>query len=193
MEGMQLAIWLANLAQFANRHFYFLAAGLISATVILLASDYWQHWIAAILSVAGIEKLGREIGETAFNLGFVATLYYGVRDIFVIARRMKLRIPVWLDSLVKYWITVLRLGHPFLGSLVFSVVLVHGYVMWRIWDGGNFNFAIETGLTAASILLLVAVTGLCIRWMPKMLKLRFVHRLVGILFVLFFVLHRMVN
>ena len=161
--------------------------------ILLLGSDYWLHWIEAILSFAWIETVGKKIGKTAFYLGFVATLYYGVRDVFATARRMKLQIPAWLDSLAKYWIMVLRLGHPFLGSLVFSIVLLHGYVMWRIWAGGNFNFAVETGLTAATILLLVAMTGLFIRWMPKILKLRLVHRLVGILFVLFFVLHRMVN
>ncbi len=139
-----------------------------------------------------IGKLGESIGKAAFFLGFVATLYYGVRDVFVTLRKMHAPMPVWLDSIVKYWITVLRLMHPLLGVLVFSVVLLHGYVIWQIWAAGNFNYAVDTGLMAAAILVMVAVSGLFVRWMPKLTKLRYVHRLVGILFVLSFVIHRFV-
>lgn len=101
-------------------------------------------------------------------------------------------VPVWLDGWAKYWISLLRLAHPLLGVIVFSVVVLHGYVMWQIWAGGNFSFAVETGLMAATILSIVATSGLLIRSMPKLAKLRYVHRLVGMLFVLSFVIHRIV-
>ena len=188
-----LTRWLDDTAKFLHRRFFLLGPAILSLGILMVLTDSWLHWIAAMIPSARIENLGRIIGKAAFYLGFVATLYYGVRDIFVTARRMKLMIPDWLDFQAKYWITVLRLAHPFLGTLVFSVVLLHGYVMWKVWAGGNFTFAVETGQLAAAILVLVAISGLFIRWMPKMMKLRHVHRLVGISFLLAFVLHRITN
>ncbi|HWR28664.1 MAG TPA: hypothetical protein VN631_02420 [Negativicutes bacterium] len=187
-----MAAWLGNLAKAAHQKFYVLALVLVLAVTALVMSDQSAHWIERIIPFERIGKVGESIGETAFFLGFVATLYYGVRDAFVTARKMHAPIPAWLDSLAKYWITVLRLAHPLLGVLVFSVVLLHGYVMWQIWAAGNFSFAVETGLTAAAIMVMVALSGLFIRWMPKLTKLRYVHRLVGILFVLSFIVHRIV-
>lgn len=187
-----MAVWLENLAKSVHRNFYALAAALVLTVVALVAGDQQIQWIEGFIPFERIGKLGESIGKAAFVLGFVATLYYGVRDSFVTARKMHAPIPPWLDSLVKYWITVLRLAHPLLGVLVFSVVLLHGYVMWRIWAAGNFSFAVETGLVAAAVLIVVTLSGLFIRWMPKLTKLRYVHRLVGIVFVLSFVVHRIV-
>ncbi len=187
-----MAAWLENFAKATHNRFFYLAPSLLLAAVAVVLSDHQLQWIEKLIPFERIGKLGESIGKTAFLLGFAATLYYGVRDAFVTARKLQVRIPVWLDSPVKYWITVLRLAHPLMGVLVFSTVLLHGYVMWRIWAGGNFSFAVETGLMAAAILVMVAMSGLCIRWMPKQGKLRYVHRLVGILFVLSFIIHRIV-
>lgn len=187
-----MALWLENLATNANQKFHVFASLLILAVVTMILSDQFSHWIEALVPFDRIGNLGEGIGKAAFLLGFVATLYYGVRDSFVMVRKMQIPIPARVDSGVKYWITVLRLGHPLLGVLVFSVVLLHGYIMWRIWAAGHFSFAVETGLMAAALMLVVAVSGLYVRWMPKLTKLRYVHRLVGILFVLSFVIHRIV-
>ncbi len=187
-----MALWLENLAKNAHQKFHVFASILILAVVAMILSDQLSHWIEALVPFERIGKLGESIGKAAFLLGFVATLYYGVRDSFVMVRKMQIPIPARVDSGVKYWITVLRLGHPLLGVVVFSVVLLHGYVMWWIWAAGNFSFAVETGLMAAALMLVVAASGLYVRWMPKMTKLRYVHRLVGILFVLSFVIHRIV-
>ena len=187
-----MAIWLENLAKTLHQKFHVFASILVLTAVTLLLSDILSHWIESMISFERIGKFGDSVGKTAFMLGFVATLYYGVRDSFVTARKMHVPISAKVDSFVKYWITVLRLAHPLLGVLVFSVVLLHGYIMWRIWAGGHFNFEVETGLMAAAILVVVAVSGLFVRWMPKLTKLRYVHRLVGLLFVLSFVIHKIV-
>jgi hypothetical protein len=187
-----LAAWLENLAKATHQRFYFLAPIFILAVVTVVLSDQRLHWIEGLLPFERIGKLGESVGKIAFSLGFVATLYYGVRDVFVTLRKMNAPIPAWLDSKVKFWITVLRLAHPLLGVLVFSVVLLHGYIIWQIWAAGNYNYAVDTGLMAAAILVMVAVSGLFVRWLPKFTKLRYVHRLVGILFVLSFVIHRIV-
>jgi len=190
-----MALWLENLAKNAHLKFHVFASLLILAVVTLILSNQLSHWIETLVPLERIGKLGEGIGKSAFLLGFVATLYYGVRDSFVTVRKMQIPIPARVDSVVKYWITVLRLAHPLLGVVVFSVVVLHGYVMWWIWAAGNFSFAIETGLMAAALMLVVALSGLYVRWMPKLTKLtklRYVHRLVGILFVLSFVIHRIV-
>ena len=187
-----MGVWLENLAKSIHRNFYALAALLVLTVVTLVAVDRQIQWIEGVIPFERIGKLGESIGKAAFLLGFVATLYYGVRDAFVTARKMHAPIPSWLDSLVKYWIAVLRLAHPLLGTLVFSVVLLHGYVMWWIWAGGNIGSAVQTGLIAAGVMIVVAVSGLFIRLMPKQTKLRIFHRLMAILFVLSFVVHRIV-
>jgi hypothetical protein len=187
-----LASWLENLAKATHRLFFVLAAGLVLTAVAIVISDQRLHWIETLIAFERIGKLGESVGKAAFVLGFVATLYYGVRDAFATARKMKAPIPAWLDVRAKYWISVLRLAHPLLGVLVFSIVTLHGYIMWQIWAGGNFSFAVDSGLMAAAILVMVACSGLFIRWLPKLTKLRYVHRLVGILFVLSFVIHRIV-
>ncbi len=187
-----MASWLENLAKETHQKFYVLASLFVMAVVALLLMDPQLQWLVKMIPSVRIDKIGKRIGEAAFVLGFVATLYYGVREVFVTLRKMHAPIPVWLESMVKYWIMVLRLAHPLLGVLVFSVVLLHGYIIWWIWAAGNFNYAVGTGLMAAAILLMVAVSGLFIRWMSKLTRLRLVHRLVGILFVLSFVIHRIV-
>jgi len=187
-----MAAWLQNLANLAHQKFHIIASTLVLAVIAFVISDLLVHWIESLIPADRIDKLGESVGKTAFVLGFVATLYYGVRDAFVTARKMHVPIPARVDALAKYWITVLRLAHPLLGVVVFSVVLLHGYVMWRIWAGGNFSYAIETGLMAAAILSVVAVSGLCVRWLPKVTHLRHVHRIVGILFVLSFVIHKII-
>ena len=187
-----MATWLENLAKATHQRFHFLAPIFILLAVTIVLSDQRFHWIEGLLPFERIGKLGESIGKAAFILGFVATLYYGVRDVFVTLRKMQTPIPAWLEGMVKYWITVLRLAHPLLGVLVFSIVLLHGYIIWQIWAAGNFSYAVDTGLMAAAILVMVAVSGLFVRWLPKLTKLRYVHRLVGILFVLSFVIHRIV-
>lgn len=187
-----MAEWLVTLAQIAQRRFYVLSLALLLTVATLLAGDQQTHWIKALAPFERIGRLGESIGKGAFFLSFIATLYYGVRDAFAAARKMRVPIPGWLDSRVKYWIMVLRLAHPLLGVVVVCVVLLHGYVMWRVWSAGTFSFAVETGLVATAILSLVALSGLFVRALPKLTKLRHVHRLVGILFVLSFVIHRIV-
>lgn len=184
--------WLENLAKLAHDKFYFFAPLFLLSVFAIVGSNQWLHWIERTIPARLVRGVAGSIGEAAFFLGFVATLYYGMRDVFATARKLHAPIPAWLDSPVKYWIMVLRLMHPLLGVAVFSVVLLHGYVMWRILAAGKFSFAIETGLSAAAILVLVAFSGLFIRWMPKLTKLRYVHRLVGILFTLAFVVHKIV-
>lgn len=187
-----MATWLENLAKVAHRWVFVLAVALVSTVLAVVISNQRFHWIESLIAFERIGKLGGSIGKTAFILGFAATLYYGVRETFVMLKKSQAPVPVWLDGWAKYWISLLRLAHPLLGVIVFSVVVLHGYVMWQIWAGGNFSFAVETGLMAATILSIVATSGLLIRSMPKLAKLRYVHRLVGMLFVLSFVIHRIV-
>ena len=187
-----MAVWLENLAKSTHRYFYVLAAAILLTAVALVAGDRQNQWIEGLIPFERIGKLGESIGKAAFVLGFVAVLYYGVRESFVVLRRKQVILPAWLDSVLKYWISVLRWVHPLVGVLVASVLLLHGYVMWWIWAAGNFSFAVLTGLIAAAVMTVVALSGLFIRRMPKQTMLRYVHRTAAILFVLSFVVHRIV-
>ena len=70
------------------------------------------------------------------------------------------------------------------------LVLLHGYVMWWVWAAGNFNLAVLSGMAAAAMLGLLALTGGLIRLLPKRISLRLLHRLGGFGFVLLLVVHR---
>jgi len=187
-----MAKWLEEVAKLVQLRFNVLASILVLTVASLVVSDQWTHWIQSAIPIRNINQWAGDFGETAFTLGYVALLYYGVREAFVAVKKMQAPIPAWLDSLAKTAIPVLRLTHPLIGVLVFSVVLMHGYVMWQVLAAGNFSNPINTGLVAATILVAVALSGLYIRWMPKLIKFRHAHRIAGILFVLAFVVHKIV-
>jgi hypothetical protein len=187
-----MAAWLENLANAAHRNFYALALAFALTAGALVVVDLQTHWVASLNSLKLIRNLGKSIGEVAFNFGFIAILYYGVRESFVKAKKAHVTIPDQFDSMVKYWITVLRLVHPMIGVLVFSFVLLHGYIMWQVWAAGNISLAIGTGLSAGSVLIAIAASGLYLRWKPQMMKFRVAHRFAGILFVVAFIVHQIV-
>lgn len=157
----------------------------------MLLTDVQNHWIGTMLPSNLLRKLGKGAGEFAATLAFAAISYYVLREAFVAAMRRKLALPAELASILKLLVSVLRLVHPFLGVLVLVIVLFHGYVLWLIWSAGNFNMSVSSGLLAFSVLTIAAVSGLCIRLLPKLLKFRYVHRIAGILFILAFSLHKM--
>ena len=186
-----MAGWLENLAQFLHKHLYALALLVLTAVGILLIADAQSHWLENLLAFNLLKKTGKSAGKIAATIAFVAISYYVLRELYVAAKRRKLALPGLIDAGVKYLVTVLRLSHPFIGILVFATVLFHGYVLWMVWAAGNFNLAVNSGILAFVILAFAALTGLCIRLMPKMLKFRYLHRIAGILFIAAFWLHEM--
>lgn len=184
--------WLENLAKTSQQKFYLLASLCVTAVAAFILIDPQLQWLGQAIPFVRIDKIGKRIGKAAYLLGFVAIFYYVIRESFVMARKMKAPIPARLDAATKTLIAVLRLSHPLLGVLAFSLGLLHGYVMWKVWTAATFDFAMNTGLVAVASLVIVSFSGLLIRWMPKLIKLRYLHRLVGILFVLSFVFHRIV-
>ena len=191
MEGKLLVGWLENLAQFLHRHLYALALLVLAAVGIILLADVRTHWLENLLAFNLLEKTGKSAGKMAATIAFAAISYYVLRELYVAAKRRKLVLPGLIDAGVKYLVTVLRLSHPFFGILVLATVLFHGYVLWMVWAAGNFNLAVNSGILAFVILAFAALTGLCIRLMPKMLKFRYLHRIAGILFIAAFWLHEM--
>ena len=179
-----------HFAQFINRRYYLLSLCVTLFAAGLVFGDAQQHYLEAAVPFKMIRGIGKAAGSVAIFLAIVSMSYYGIRDAYVISRRFKVNLPPVADEWVKYVINLLRLVHPFLGTIVFAAVLLHGYVMWRVWSGGSFDFSVESGLVAAALLVVLVFSGLIIRWMPKMLKLRHVHRLVGGTFLLSFFIHK---
>jgi hypothetical protein len=180
-------------AHFVNRRYYLLAGMVTLFACGIVFFDLQTRFVEAVLPFRMIKDVGKSAGAFAVFLAIVSMSYYGIRDLYSLSRRVKIVLPRNIDEWVKYVITVLRLAHPFVGTIVFSVVLVHGYVMWRIWAGGNFNYSVESGLVAAAMLMVLAFSGLLIRWMPKMLKLRHVHRMVGGAFLISLIIHKIIE
>jgi hypothetical protein len=190
-----MAAWLEKLAKLAHQHFFAIASLLVLALVAVLFSDSLTHWIAGTIPFAGaksIKGLGKNIGKAALVLGIIAALYYGVRESYLMARKKQVALLSRADSFAKYWLAVLRYSHPLIGTAVFAAVMLHGYVLWRIWAGGKFGIAIDSGLVAATVLLVVAVSGISVRYLPKLIQVRTVHRFAGILFVVSFIVHKII-
>ena len=183
--------WLENLAQSLHRHLYAISLLALAAVGTMLLSDIQTHWLEKLLTGDLPQKIGKVAGKIAVTIAFVAISYYVLREAFVTVKRKKMTLPAWFDGSAKYLVTVLRLIHPFIGVLVLVIVLFHGYVLWLIWDAGNFNPAVSSGLLAFSVLVIAALFGLCIRLLPKLQKIRVWHRLAGILFLFAFWLHKM--
>ena len=186
-----MAGWLERLAQFLHRHLYVLALLALAAVGSILIADIRTHCLENWLAFEFLHKLGKSAGKIAATIAVIAISYYLLRELYVAARRRKLDLPGVLDAGAKYLVSVLRLSHPFIGLLVFVTVLFHGYVLWMIWAAGNFNPAVYTGLLAFLFLTCAALSGFCIRLMPKTMKFRTLHRSAGILFLMAFWLHKM--
>lgn len=140
-----------------------------------------------------MKKLGKAFGKIAAPLAFLSMLYYVFRESYVRTRRWSFKLPVWLDSFLKYWMSVLRMTHSMIGMLVFIAVLLHGYVLWLIWGGGKMNLAVWTGLGAEGVLLFALISGIFIRQKPKLLAWRYLHRLAGISFLVTYAIHKAVE
>jgi len=184
---------LEKLAQWTHKWFAGIAVLLFLAVAFLIVSDVLNLWIVSSSSPKAVKKVGEAFGEIAAFLAFLAMIYYVFRESYVITRRLSFKLPVWLDSFLKYWMSVLRLTHSVVGILVFVAVLVHGYVLWMVWGGGKMNLAVWTGLGAAVVLLLAQISGIFIRQMPKLLAWRYLHRLAGISFLVAYAIHKAVE
>lgn len=180
-------------AHFVNRRYHFLASMVTLFACGIVGFDLQTHFVESVVPFRMIKDVGKSAGVFAVFLAVVSMSYYGIRDLYSVSRRASLVLPHGVDEWVKYVITVLRLAHPFVGTVVFSAVLVHGYVMWRIWAAGNFNYSVESGLVAAAMLVVLAFSGMLIRWMPKMKKLRHVHRMVGGVFLISLIIHKIIE
>ena len=161
--------------------------------IALIALDWRTQQLEKLISFQRIESVGETMGKLAVLMVLAAILYYLTREAFVTARANKLNLPVWLESNAVRLIGWLRLTHPLFGLLVLSLVLLHGYLMWWVWAAGNFNLAVLSGMVAAAMLGLLALTGGMIRLLPKRITLRLMHRLVGFGFVLLLVVHRILT
>lgn len=161
--------------------------------IALIALDWRTQQLEKLISFQRIESVGETMGKLAVLMVLAAILYYLTREAFVTARANKLNLPVWLESNAVRLIGWLRLTHPLFGLLVLSLVLLHGYLMWWVWAAGNFNLAVLSGMVAAAMLGLLALTGGIIRLLPKRITLRLMHRLGGFGFVLLLVVHRILT
>ena len=158
--------------------------------IALIALDWRTQQLEKLVSYQRIESVGETAGKLAVLMVMAAILYYLAREAFVTARANKLKLPVWLESNAVRFIGWLRLTHPLFGLLVLSLMLLHGYILWWVWAAGNFNLAVLSGMAAAAMLGLLALTGGLIRLLPKRISLRLLHRLGGFGFVLLLVVHR---
>lgn len=191
MRGLtNLAAWLERLAKAAHGGFSYLAGMLAIVVMGIVISDRSLQWIENQIPFEQIGPVGGFLGKAAVVLGLAAILYYIVRESFLQARKRMLPLPAWLEGSLKYWIPLLRLMHPLLGVVVFSQVVLHGYIMWQVWSSGNLNNAVYTGLVAAGAVLLSLMSGFSIRRNPKKMDTRVLHRIAGILFFLFVIVHR---
>jgi hypothetical protein len=180
---------LENLARFLNKWFFVLMPLVLFVVAFALVTDYQQPWIRAMVSSSLVKKVGKAFGEIAVNFMVAAAFYYVLREACVRARRLNIAFPAWLDLWLKYWIGVLRLLHPVLGLFVLAAVLFHGYIMWLIWLDGNWDLAVWTGLLAAGILILATLSGLFVHHKPRILKGRYLHRVMGIAFLVAYAIH----
>lgn len=181
---------LERAAQFIHRNLIILGSAAVIIAVAVTLVDVRTQGLEKILSYDRIEGLGGALGKVAVLLAALAILYYVVRESYVTARANKLKLPGWLESVAVRAVGMFRLTHPLTGVLVFSLVFLHGYLMWWVWAAGNYSLAVITGLIAGLVLAVLALTGIGIRTMPKRLSVRLFHRLGGLLFIIALVVHR---
>jgi len=181
---------LSRIAHYFYQKYYMLTLTVINITASLIALDYFFQVTELILPPSWVKNVGKGVGGVAFALAAAAASYYGLRDYYAIARKLKIKLPAWWDENILFVVNLLRMAHPFVGTVGIAVALLHGYLLWQIWATGRLLLAVESGVLAMCMLVLVAISGLFIRWLPKIHKLRHVHRVVGILFFMSFIVHK---
>jgi len=172
------------------RNLLMTGATVFLSAIALVVLDWRTQQLEKFVSVERIESVGETTGKLAVLMVLAAILYYLAREAFVTARANKLKLPVWLENNAVRFIGWLRLTHPLFGLLVLSLVLLHGYIMWWVWAAGNFGLAVNSGMVAGVLLILLLLTGVLIRLMPKRVSLRVAHRLHGYGFLIALIAHR---
>lgn len=157
------------------------------ATVFWITANAYYNDLAAVGDPV-IKQTGKELGIMGLGCAVAAFSYYILREIYIYGRRES---PFFKhhQSFFSFSILVLRRLHIWFGVLAVTFIIDHGYLLGTIHRKGIDDRYIQTGLTAAVVLGLVAFSGAFIRRYPSVTKIRLAHRLFAFLVFFGYLLH----
>jgi hypothetical protein len=161
------------------------------ATILWIIANMYYSDLNAV-GTAILKKTGKELGSLAVVCMFAAASYYLVREFFVRSRK---KFPVMMknQSLFTFGIVVLKRLHIWFGVLAISFVVDHGYLLWVARKNAGLDKLVQTGLFAASVLLVLALTGILIRMYPAVRQFRVGHRVLAFLVFAGLILHKLIR
>lgn len=161
------------------------------ATFLWIVANMYYSDLTAV-GTATIKKTGKELGSLAVVCMLAAASYYLVREFFVRSRK-KLPVMMKNQSLFTFSIVVLRRLHIWFGVLAISFVVDHGYLLWTIRKQFGFDKLVQTGFFAASVLVVLFLTGVLIRLYPAVRQIRVGHRVLAFLVFAGVVMHKLIR
>lgn len=172
-----LAAWLAARA----------AAIVCVAVIAVLAVIVADHYLgfAQGLPPRWLRGLGKGLGEAAGSLTLIAVAYYLGREAITAALKRG-ALPQAAVPPLRSALRLLRLTHPIVGAAVIAAAALHGYLLWD----GRLPADEVTGLAALLLLIFLFATGLSLA--GRGAGPRAGHRLAGLVFLLLFVLHKLI-
>lgn len=161
------------------------------ATILWIIANMYYSDLNAV-GTAILKKTGKELGSLAVVCMVAAASYYLVREFFVRSRK---KFPVMMknQSLFTFGIVVLKRLHIWFGVLAISFVVDHGYLLWVARKNAGLDKLVQTGLFAASVLLVLALTGILIRLYPAVRQIRVGHRVLAFLVFIGLILHKLIR
>ncbi len=184
---MTTSNWLEALAAKYAQPAYRLALVILVVACAFIAVHSMTQLEPAV-SPRLLRRFAKGVGELAGLLAAGAMAYYLLREAFV---RLLAKSPVVPGTTwVKAAMTVFRLLHPALAIVALALAGVHSYIFWLSMGGLAGGWPVTSGLALAVVGAALAASGAWLRVFRQGPAVRRSHRLLALLAVLLFVVHK---
>lgn len=173
------------------KRFVLLALVCAAVTTSVIGADT-QMGLFAGLQGKGAKSAGKLFGKIAEVLALLTIGYYGLREGYGQVRKRQISLPGFFEEGLRTMIRFTRLIHPLCGFIVLCLTVLHGYLLLFV---GNFGIGKETvsGIVPLIILIGLSVTGWIVYGSPQIRQFRKAHRYLGWLFVVLYLLHKVLS
>ena len=173
------------------KRFSLLALVCAAVTMTVIGADI-QMGLFAELQGKAAKTAGKLFGKFAEALTVLAILYYCLREMYGQVRIHQFSLPSLVAEGIRTMIRFTQLIHPLCGFIVLCLAVLHGYLLLFVWNFG-IGKEVVSGIVPLVILIGLGGTGWMLYGLQQAQPVRKVHRYLGWLFVVLYLLHKVLS